>query len=38
MDAFKVKKSVPDIVQEVLGYVAVVTMWIGMLVMFVVLA
>lgn len=38
MNAFKVKKSVWDIVNEILGYVAVAAMWFGMMFMFVALS
>lgn len=38
MDPFKVKKSTFDIVQEVLGCIAIVMMWVVMLVMFVALS
>ena len=36
MNAFKIKKSIWDIVNEILGYITIAAMWFGMMMMFVV--
>lgn len=33
MDAYKIKKSKLDIVNEILGYISVAIMWLGLIMM-----